>query len=213
MSAVCPQLAVPLQQSGSHGTLQGEANASDSEIRQSCGGPRDRDRSRRDPGRVHGGPTRAGNRLGRGGDGVGTIQKIDKDGRVVSVKGDRGNTVDIKVGPNVALDKLKVGQRVNAAYYQEVAVALHKPGEQAPKMTQTVTERGGITAQQTTVTAKVVAVDLATNNVVLRGPQGETHAVSVKDPDLQAQLGKIKAGDSVDVTYTQAVAVSVEPMK
>jgi len=145
--------------------------------------------------------------------GSGTIQKIDKDGRVVSVKGDRGNTVDIKVGPNVAVDKLKVGQRVNAAYYQEVAVALHKPGEQAPKMTQTVTERGGITAQQTTVTAKVVAVDLATNNVVLRGPQGETHAVSVKDPDLQAQLGKLKAGDSVDVTYTQAVAVSVEPMK
>jgi Cu/Ag efflux protein CusF len=143
----------------------------------------------------------------------GTIQKIDKDNRVVTVKGDAGNLVDVKVGPNVALDKLKVGQRVNAAYYAEVAVALHKPGEQAPKMTQTVTERGGITAQQTTVTAKVIAVDLAANKVVLRGPQGADHEVNVQDPDLQAQLGKIKAGDNVDVTYTQAVAVSVEPMK
>lgn len=145
--------------------------------------------------------------------GSGTIQKIDKDNRVVTVKGDTGNVVDVKVGPNVALDKLKVGQKVNAAYYEEVAIALRKPGEQAPKMTQTVTERGGITAQQTTVTAKVIAVDLAANKVVLRGPDGNTHAVKVKDPDLQAQLGKIKAGDSVDVTYTQAVAVSVEPMK
>ena len=143
----------------------------------------------------------------------GMIQKIDKDNRVVTIRGDAGNTVDVKVGPNVALDKLKVGQRVNAAYYEEVALAFHKPGEQAPKMTQTVTERGGIAAQQTTVTAKVVAVDMAAKTVVLMGPQGNKHAVKVQDPDLQAQLGKIKAGDNMEVTYTQAVAVSVEPMK
>lgn len=143
----------------------------------------------------------------------GTIQKIDKDNRVVTIKGDMGNTVDVKVGPNVAIEKLKVGQRVNAAYYEEVALALHKPGEQAPKMTQTTTERGGITAQQTTVTAKVVAVDTAANKLVLMGPQGNKHAVEVNDPDMQAQLSKIKAGDSLQVTYTQAVAVALEPVK
>lgn len=144
---------------------------------------------------------------------TGTIQKVDKDNRVVTIKGDLGNTVDVKVGPNVAIDKVKIGQRVNAAYYEEVALALHKPGEQAPKMTQTTTERGGITAQQTTVTAKVVAVDTAANKLVLMGPQGNKHVVAVNDPDLQAQLGKIKAGDNMEVTYTQAVAVSLEPMK
>jgi Cu/Ag efflux protein CusF len=143
----------------------------------------------------------------------GTIQKIDKDNHVVTIKGDMGNTVDVKVGPNVAMDKLKVGQRVNAAYYEEVALALRKPGEQAPKMTQTTTERGGITAQQTTVTAKVVAVDTAANKLILMGPQGNKHSVEVNDPDLQAQLGKIKAGDSLEVTYTQAVAVALEPIK
>jgi hypothetical protein len=76
-----------------------------------------------------------------------------------------------------------------------------------------VSERGGVTAQQTTITAKVLAVDTDSNSVALRGPQGATHIIQVQDPDLQAQLGKIKAGDSVDVTYTQAVAVSVEPTK
>jgi Cu/Ag efflux protein CusF len=145
--------------------------------------------------------------------GSGTIQKIDKDNRLVTVKGADGNTIDIKAGPNVNLDKLKVGSKVNAAYYQEIAISLQKAGDQAPKMSQTVTERGGITAQQTTVTSRVVAVDTAANKVVLRGPTGATHAVKVTEPDLQAQLGKIKAGDNVDVTYTQAVAVSVEPMK
>jgi len=142
------------------------------------------------------------------------VQKIDKDSRMVTLKGPQGNVVDIKAGPNVNLDKLKVGDKVNAAYYQEVAVSLHKSGsDKPPKTTQTVTERGGITAQQTTVTAKVLAVDTAANSVALRGPQGATHIIQVQDPDLQAQLGKIKAGDNVDVTYTQAVAVSVEPTK
>jgi Cu/Ag efflux protein CusF len=141
------------------------------------------------------------------------ITKIDKDSRMVTLKGPQGNMVDIKVGPNVNLAKFKVGDKVNAAYYQEVAVGLHKSGAQAPKMTQTVTDRGGVTAQQTTITAKVLAVDTAANSVALRGPQGATHIIQVQDPDLQAELGKIKAGDSVDVTYTQAVAVSVEPMK
>jgi Cu/Ag efflux protein CusF len=143
----------------------------------------------------------------------GTIQKIDKDNRLITVKGSDGNTIDVKAGPNVNLDKLKVGGRVNAAYYEEIAISLQKAGDQAPKMSQTVTERGGVTAQQMTVTSRVVAVDTAANKVVLRGPSGTTHAVKVTDPDMQAQLGKIKAGDNVDVTYTQAVAVTVEPMK
>jgi len=144
---------------------------------------------------------------------TGVIQKIDKDSRVITVRGSRGNTLDVKAAPNVNLDKLKVGSTVNAAYYEEVAIALHKPGESAPKMTETVTERGGVTAEQTTVTAKVVAVDTAANKVLLRGPAGDTHALKVQDPDLQAELGKVKPGDSVDVTYTQAVAVAVAPVK
>ena len=141
------------------------------------------------------------------------VQKIDKDARMVTLKGPQGHMVDIKVGPNVDLAKLKVGDTVNAAYYQEIAVALNKSGAHPTKMTQTVTERGGVTAQQTTVTAKVLAVDTAANTVAIRNPAGVTHVIQVQDPDLQAQLGKIKAGDSVDVTYTQAVAVSVEPAK
>jgi Cu/Ag efflux protein CusF len=142
-----------------------------------------------------------------------TIQKIDKTSRMITLKGDQGHMVDVKVGPSVTIDKLKVGDKVNAAYYEEVAVALHKPGEQAAKMTQTVTERGGVTAQQTTITAKVLAVDTAANTVVLRAPGAAAHMLKVEDPDLQAELGKIKPGDNVDVTYTQAIAVSVEPAK
>jgi Cu/Ag efflux protein CusF len=142
-----------------------------------------------------------------------TVQKIDKDQRMVTLKGAQGNVLDVKVGPNVNLDKIKVGDRVNSAYYEEVALSLNKSGEQPSKMTQTTTERGGITAQQTTVTAKVVSVDTAKNMVVLQGPQGGIHSIHVQDPDLQAKLKKLKPGDNLDVTYTQAVAISIEPMQ
>jgi Cu/Ag efflux protein CusF len=141
------------------------------------------------------------------------VQKLDKDGRIVTVKGPQGNVFDVKVAPSVDLEKVKVGDRVNVMYYQEVAVDLHKPGEAVPTRTTSTTERGGVTAQQTTVTAKVVSVDAATNTVVLRGPQGGQHSIKVQDPDIQAQLKKIKAGDSVEVTYTQAVAMTLEPTK
>jgi Cu/Ag efflux protein CusF len=144
--------------------------------------------------------------------GTGTVQKIDKDKRLVTIKGDSGLEVEAKVASNVSLDKIKVGDRVNAAYYEEIAVSLHKQGEQAPKTTQTVTERKGVTAEQTTITAKVVSVDMDKKQVTLKGPSGGTHELQVQDPDMQAQLGKIKPGDNVDVTYTQAIAVSLEPM-
>lgn len=141
------------------------------------------------------------------------VQKVDKDSRIVTLRGEKGSVLDVKVSPSVNVDKIKVGDRVNAAYYEEVAVSLHKSGEAAPKMVQSVSEHGGVTAQQTTVTAKVVSVDPSENTVALKGPQGVTHKLKVQDPDLQAHLSKIKAGDSVDVTYTQAVAISLEPIK
>jgi Cu/Ag efflux protein CusF len=145
--------------------------------------------------------------------GTGTVLKVDKDKRVITVKGDNtGNEVEAKVAPNVSLDKIKVGDHVSVAYYEEVAVSLRKQGEQAPKMTQTVTERGGVTAEQTTVTAKIVSVDMDKKEVTVRGPSGGTHELKVEDPDMQAQLGKIKPGDNVDVTYTQAIAVAITPM-
>jgi Cu/Ag efflux protein CusF len=139
------------------------------------------------------------------------VQKIDKDQRMVTLKGERGNVLEVKVGPNVNLDRIKVGDRVNTAYYSEVAVSLHKAGEPPTKTTQTI-DRGGVTAVQTTVTARVIAVDPAKETLTLQGPQGNQHTLNVQDPTLQAQLKKIKTGDNLDVTYTQAVAISIEPM-
>jgi hypothetical protein len=73
-------------------------------------------------------------------------------------------------------------------------------------------QRGGVTAVQATLTAKIVAVDEKNDSVTIKTANGDTHSLKVEDPQLQAMLPKIKAGDNVDITYTQAVATSVEPM-
>jgi hypothetical protein len=62
-------------------------------------------------------------------------------------------------------------------------------------------------ARQVTVVADVVAVDPKRQTVTLRGPK-RTVDLRVKDPN---QLKLVKVGDQVEATYTEAIAVAVEP--
>jgi len=52
-----------------------------------------------------------------------------------------------------------------------------------------------------------VAVDPATQTVTLRGPN---HTVELKLSD-PAQFKLVSVGDQVEATYTEAMAISVEP--
>jgi Cu/Ag efflux protein CusF len=56
--------------------------------------------------------------------------------------------------------------------------------------------------------ADVVAVDEKAKKVSVKNDKGEIVHVDVRDPE---QLKLIKKGDQVEVTYTQAVAISLEP--
>jgi hypothetical protein len=140
-----------------------------------------------------------------------SIESIDQQNRVVALKTDKGQTFDLKVGPNVDLGRAHVGDRVSAKYYQELVLDL-RPAQRgaAPSMTHRTVERGGVAERQATVTAQVLSVDPQRHMVVVRGPRA-TRTLYVQDPDLQSQLSTIKPQDSITVTFTQAVAVSLEP--
>jgi hypothetical protein len=141
------------------------------------------------------------------------IAKIDKDKGLITLKGPGGKTLDVKAGPGINMDKLRVGDIVDAAYFDEVAVNIEKSSPGAPKMTTKAVERAGVAAMQSTVTSRIVAVDAAKDTVTIKGPKGAEHTLKVTDPDLQSHLKEIKPGENFDVTYTQAVAVSIEPAK
>jgi hypothetical protein len=58
------------------------------------------------------------------------VTAIDTANRMVVFQGPRGEFHQVKVGPKIQLEKLKVGDKLLATYVQAVAVALEKP---APK--------------------------------------------------------------------------------
>ena len=58
--------------------------------------------------------------------------------------------------------------------------------------------------------AKVTAIDQKAKTMSLTGPRGNVVTLDVQNPD---QFKVVKMGDEVLVTYTEAVAVSIEPAK
>jgi hypothetical protein len=148
-----------------------------------------------------------------------TVEAIDQDTRVVTLKGPKGKVFDIKAGENVRnLAQVKAGDLVYVEYYQSVAIDVFKAG-QAPSGTQASVEvgraepgekPGGMIENQVTVTAKVVAIGKKKESVTLKGPEGKTLVVKVKDPK---NLKNVKVGDEVVITLTEALAISVEAAK
>jgi hypothetical protein len=55
-----------------------------------------------------------------------TVTAIDAAKRVVSFQGPGGNVYQVKAGPKIQLEKLKVGDRLLATYVEAVAIKLEK---------------------------------------------------------------------------------------
>ncbi len=145
-----------------------------------------------------------------------TVQAIDYKKRLVTLLGPEGDSLTINAGPEVRnLDQVKRGDLVVVGYQESIALKLKKPGEaEVGVTTAEAAERapvggqpGAGAADSVTVTTKIIKIDKKNQRVTLKGPEGNTAVVAVKDP---SRLDKVKVGDLVEITYTQALAISVE---
>lgn len=145
-----------------------------------------------------------------------SVESIDKEKRLVILKGPEGNLFAVTAGPEVRnFDQIKVGDQVVVSHYEALSLELKKGGSGVPKRVETDTaaraapgERPGAgVGRQVTVVANVIAVDAKKQTVRLRGPE-HTVDLKVRDPN---QLKLVKVGDQVEATYTEATAISVEP--
>jgi Cu/Ag efflux protein CusF len=146
-----------------------------------------------------------------------TVAKVDLKKREVTVKAPDGSPMMIQVPENVPnLDNLKRGDRVQIDYYESVALSLQKKEGVVPMEQRTFTAKpattgtmpGGVMAQQIDATANVKKVDMAKSTVTIEGPEGKMDTITVKDPQLKQELSKVKPGDTINVTYTEAMALS-----
>jgi hypothetical protein len=146
-----------------------------------------------------------------------TVEKIDVKKRLVTLRTPDGEEEEFEVDPAVKnLPQVKKGDQIVVKYYESLAYEVKKPtggsvGAQAAEALATAKpgeKPAGVGGRQVTVTAAIVAIDMTAMTVTLKGPQGNLFTVKARNPE---NLKAVSVGDLVDITYTQALAVSVEP--
>jgi len=149
------------------------------------------------------------------------VQSIDHANRVVTLSGAEGPVV-IVAGPEVRnLDQVRAGDRVLVRYREAIAAELVKPGTGVAGIQASSTEARALPGDrpfaaamnQVRMTVKVHTVDTIANVVEVTGPRGYNRRVKVMDPKAREFIRGLKPGDEVEVTITEAAAISVEPAK
>lgn len=150
-----------------------------------------------------------------------TVEAVDPQGREVTLKGPLGNEVDFKVDSRVKrLDEVKVGDVVRADYYVSVVAELRRPTPEEEKNPIAISEDSarapktetpaGAEAQQVKVVTTIEGIDRPTQTVTIKGPRGHYLTARVQDP---ANLEKVRIGEHIVVTYTEALAVSLQKVE
>lgn len=149
----------------------------------------------------------------------GTVTSVDKKTRTIFFQNNEGESKFV-AGPEIKnFDQIKKGDRLNVTYETAVAIELiktksdgirskvetssettSKPGE---KPTRNITNT-------TTIIADIVAVDRPKKLVSVKGPSGKVTVVTVKNPQL---LADVNVGEQVKVIYFDAMAASITAPK
>jgi len=110
---------------------------------------------------------------------------------------------------------VKVGDKLTVKYYDNMVLRLKLPGEKdvdtaAEGVTRTEGAVGGTASHQRTITAAITAIDPAVPSITFTGPRGWTYSSRVQD---KKALAKVKVGDKVDITWTEALVLSLDEAK
>jgi Cu/Ag efflux protein CusF len=143
-----------------------------------------------------------------------TVEAIDHTHRTVTLKGPEG-VVELAVGPEVKrFNELKVGDKITFTYVESVLAEIKKAGDPSkPASGEPVIERGtgakpsGTVTQTQKATVTIEAIDANVPSVKVKTADG--HSISFKVQD-KAKLAGLKVGDKVDITYTEALMMSVK---
>lgn len=149
-----------------------------------------------------------------------TVAQIDAENRTVVLAGSGGTRVLVTAGPEVRnFNQIEVGDQVQVGFYTGLAIAVKPAGTPARGVEKAVAttrapagERpaGGVgTSIATTVT--IDSVDTSFNTVTFKRADGITRTLAVQDPEALQFIRHLKPGDAVEITYTEAIAVRIQP--
>jgi Cu/Ag efflux protein CusF len=149
-----------------------------------------------------------------------SVESVNPATRALVLKGREGVRVAMVAGPEVRnLEQIKSGDQVVAVYHQALAAQVKPPGTRtaAPTFAEKV-ERAkpgekpnGAAGMSVAATVQIESVDKSFNTVTFKRSDGIVRTAAVEEPDAQQFIRTLKAGDAVEIVYTEALAVSVVP--
>ena len=144
-----------------------------------------------------------------------TVVEIDHKTRTITLKAADGRTESFVVGEEAKnLDQVQKGDVVVVTYAEALAYEVKTGGTTSSTTVAATAQPGekpaGVVARETTVTVTITAIDEKAPSVTFQGPAGNTRTIKVKHPE---KLKAVKVGDQVELTYTEALALTVEKAK
>ncbi|MFN9677461.1 MAG: hypothetical protein ACK58C_07665 [Betaproteobacteria bacterium] len=140
------------------------------------------------------------------------VVAVDQSTRKVTLKSADGRTSTVTAGPEVKnLAQLKAGDKVRAQYSEALTVVLKKGSGLRSKTESSDSaaaaagkKPAGAAMREVHIVADIVTLDAKTGAMRLKGPEGRTLDVKLKDPSV---LQGYVAGDQVEAAFLQVLAI------
>lgn len=140
------------------------------------------------------------------------VVAVDAATRKVTLKAADGSTSTVTAGPEVKnFAQIKVGDRIRVKYSQALIVALKKGGGVRVREETTDTagaapgqKPAGAAMREVHFVSDIVSLDAKTGALTVKGAQGRTIDLKVKDP---AVLKGYAVGDQVEGTFLEVLAI------
>ncbi|MFT3927118.1 MAG: hypothetical protein QM778_31520 [Myxococcales bacterium] len=142
-----------------------------------------------------------------------TVESVDKDNRLVTLRDPEGEPFTVAVGEGVALERMEPDDKVNVAYQESLAFELQEPGAEPKMGAETTAEKlpeGVQYGRKVTTTVEILAVAPKGTAATFRNQEGDVRTVEVDNPANREKVSHLRPGDNVEVTYTEKLAVQLE---
>ena len=143
----------------------------------------------------------------------GTVLKVDSKARNLTFLNAERETLVIKASSRVKnLHQIKEKDVVKISYEQSVSITVtdaataEVPQDTTSAPADSEAKPSGLTHYKATITA----LDKSKGVASLKGYDGADFTITPRDP---ARLGQVNVGDVVTISYTEAVAASVQKVK
>ena len=147
-----------------------------------------------------------------------TVVAVDATDRTLVLRGPQGNEMVLRVGPDVRnLAQVEAGDTLRVSYFTGYLISMTEPGqagsdaEIAAGRAEEGERPGAIVGATMRATVEILSVEDDGKAVSFRDTDGRIRSIQVHREDAQKFVRQLSQGDLVDIRYSEAIAVTVEP--